>query len=147
MYDFLIEIPFNENSNLEHVGSMWSAVAILMHGVSGVIDTAHQWSAVSLTPPTTVHLPLNFLTQFVYLNCWRKNCLVSGVTDATPTGKRCHYLLPPAVSGVIDTTDHKIGDFKVEFLGKYEFILKKVLTSRSVSQEGLFVKKQRSKIS
>jgi hypothetical protein len=28
-------------------------------------------------------------------------------------------------SGVIDTADHKIGDFKVEFLGEYESIFQK----------------------
>jgi hypothetical protein len=38
MYEFLIDIPFKENSSLENVGSMGSAVLILMRGA---IDTAH----------------------------------------------------------------------------------------------------------
>jgi hypothetical protein len=50
IYDFLIDIPFKENSSL-----VWSALSILMHCV---IDTNHHWSAVLLTPSTTVHLPL-----------------------------------------------------------------------------------------
>jgi hypothetical protein len=49
MYDCLIYIPFKEISSLEHVGSMWSAVSIMMirahQYVSGVIDTAQHWSA------------------------------------------------------------------------------------------------------
>jgi hypothetical protein len=32
------------------------------------------------------------------------------------------------VSGVIDTADHKIGDFTVEYLSVFELILKKALT-------------------
>jgi hypothetical protein len=39
---------------------MWSAVSIL---IRGVIDTVHLWSAVSLTPPTSVYLQLNFFNQ------------------------------------------------------------------------------------
>jgi hypothetical protein len=45
MYDFLIDILFKENSSHEHVGSMWSAVSILMLGVIDS-DTARQWSAL-----------------------------------------------------------------------------------------------------
>jgi hypothetical protein len=37
MYDFLLDVPFKENS-LEHVGSMGSEVSILM---GGVIDSVH----------------------------------------------------------------------------------------------------------
>jgi hypothetical protein len=50
MDDFLIDIPFKANISLKHVGPMLSAVSILMRSV---IDTAHHWSSVSLTPPTT----------------------------------------------------------------------------------------------
>jgi hypothetical protein len=50
MYDSWIDIPFKENSSLEHVVSMWSAVLIWMRRV---IDTSHHWSAVSLTLPTS----------------------------------------------------------------------------------------------
>jgi hypothetical protein len=38
--DFLIDIPCKENISLEHVGSMWAAVSILMRGV---IDSGHHW--------------------------------------------------------------------------------------------------------
>jgi hypothetical protein len=96
----------------------------------GVIDTAYHWSAVSLTSSSTVYLLQFFLQN---LHNWavgedvRKNRLVSSV---------------------IDTADHKIGDFKVEFLGEYESILKKGSTRGSVSQEELFDEKnQVSKIS
>jgi hypothetical protein len=52
------------------------------------------------------------------------------------------------VSGVIDTAHHKIGDFKVDFLGEYESIFNRASTRGSVSQEELSdVKNQRLKIS
>jgi hypothetical protein len=69
----------------------------------GVIDTAHHLSAMSLTPPTTVHLPLNFLKQNLH---------------NTAVGENVRKNL--LVSGVIDTADHKIGDFIVEFIDEYE---------------------------
>jgi hypothetical protein len=61
MYDFFIDIPFNENSSLEDADSMWSTVLILMRGVIDIahhwlavsLTTAHQGSEVSLTPPTS----------------------------------------------------------------------------------------------
>jgi hypothetical protein len=47
----------------------------------------------------------------------------------------------------VDTTDHKVADFKFEF-GEYESIYKKAVTSGSVYQVELFDEKnQRSKIS
>jgi hypothetical protein len=61
--------------------------------VSVVIDTAHHWSAVSLSPPSS--------------------------------GQHSEVSLTPLTT--------KIGDFKVEFQGKYEFKFKKALTPGSVS--------------
>jgi hypothetical protein len=49
MYDFLLVIPFKTSQRMLKFEVPRSAVSIL---VSGVIDTAHLWSAVSLTPPT-----------------------------------------------------------------------------------------------
>jgi hypothetical protein len=50
MYDFSIGIPFKSSQSTLNFEAPWSSVSIL---VSGVIDTTHHWSAVSLTPPTT----------------------------------------------------------------------------------------------
>jgi hypothetical protein len=41
-------------------------------------------------------------------------------------------------SGGINTANHKIGYFKVDFLGEYESLFKKALTRGSVSQEEMF---------
>jgi hypothetical protein len=64
-------------------------------------------------------------------------------------GQRCHWHRPPAVSGVIGTADHKVGDFKVEFLSEYESIFKKALFNLWISVAGGIVlwKNERSKIS
>jgi hypothetical protein len=63
MIFFFIDISFTENSSLQHVGPMWSAVLMLMHGV---IDNNHQWSPMSLASPTLVHLPLCMLEKIVW---------------------------------------------------------------------------------
>jgi hypothetical protein len=44
--------------------------------------------------------------------------------------------------GVIDAADHKIGDFKVEFLSEYKTIFKKALTRGSVFHDKLFDEKK-----
>jgi hypothetical protein len=112
LWFFLIDSPFKGNSSLVHVGlgSPWSVVSILMRGVQGDPNPTctrllFPLSAVSLTLPTTVHLPLIYLIQ--KLHNWavaddvRKNRLVNGVIETanqfsavslTPptTGQRCH---------------------------------------------------------
>jgi hypothetical protein len=56
--------------------------------------------------------------------------MVSGIID-TADHWSAVFLLPPT-SGVTDTAEDKIGNFKVEFLGEYESIFKKALTRGSV---------------
>jgi hypothetical protein len=50
---FFIDIPFKNNQRTSNFESYWSAVSYL---VSGVIDTAHRRTAVSLTLHTTGQL-------------------------------------------------------------------------------------------
>jgi hypothetical protein len=65
-------------NDFEHVGSMWSAMSILMRGV---IDTIHQWSAVSLTPPVSAELLAKMFDKIVW----------SAVSLTPPvSGQRCH---------------------------------------------------------
>jgi hypothetical protein len=64
------------------------------------------------------------------------------------SGQRCHGHSPPLVSGVIDTTDHKKSDLKVEYLGEYAYIYKTALTCGALAEIELFAEKnRRSKIS
>jgi hypothetical protein len=137
-----------------------------------VIDTAHQWSAVSLTLPTIGHrchwhcLPLvrGVIDTAHHWSSAPKFCITICLTEqvmkipektvwwAVPlipltSGQRCLWHRPPAV---IDSGGHKIGDWKVDFLGKYESIFGKALTC--VQYQGsrrscLIEKNQGSKIS
>jgi hypothetical protein len=50
MYGFSIGIPFKSSQSTLNFEIPWSVVSIF---VSGVIDTDHHWSEVSLTPTTT----------------------------------------------------------------------------------------------
>jgi hypothetical protein len=82
------------------IQSKWPGSATLL----GSINDTNQWSAVSLTPPTS--------NQRRY---WHRPPQISGVIDTAhhrsavslilpTTGQRCHWYLPPVVSGVIDTS-------------------------------------------
>jgi hypothetical protein len=70
------------------------------------LTSAHEWSAVSLTPPTTGH--------------W------------------CHRNLPPPVSGVIDTADHKKSELTDGYLDGFEPKYETALTCGSGAQTELF---------
>jgi hypothetical protein len=141
MYDFLLIFPLKKTAASNMCGSCG--------------QRCQYRCAVSLTPPTTGerchwHRPPLFICHnFFYNKIGSTEQLAkmfekidwSAVLWTWPTtGKRCHWHhRQPAVSGVIDTADHKIRDFNVEFLGEYESILKKC---GWVAQEELFDGKQ-----
>jgi hypothetical protein len=101
--------------------------------VSGVNDTAHHWSAVSMTLPTTGQRCQWY--RWPLINC-RKQCC--GAASSISYGSASGSSLTPLTAK----------KFPSQYLREKQAVCKKVLTCRSGSQMELFDEKnQRSKIS
>jgi hypothetical protein len=170
MYEFSIGIPFKSSQSMLNFEVPWSALSIL---VSGVIDTTHHRSVfvqtlyswiLSVTDTTQLRSTASLTLLITGRQChceimldWGQNQhQIFQSVDLDPVkksriyhpGQRCHWQRPPLVSGIIDTAYHKKIDFIVEYLRKYEVIIKKALTRGSRAQMELFDEKNhRSKIS